>query len=418
MALNHFGSGDIPMTQSRYDAVVAAGRSMVHVPFALGAIGVFHSVPTAELPTSGSIHLTGCVLAKIMSAQITAWNDPEILALNPGMTATGTIKVVHRVEGSSSTAGFTEYLNGKCPASWTLGAGKTVPWPASTFSAQGSGGMSTYIKANSYAIGYIDAGHGHSEKLGEIALQNKDLQYLTTLQADIGKAGMAGLAAGVIPSDPSADFSAVNLYDQAGATTWPITLISYFYINKDLSSMDPQTAALLMYFVNFVLSTEGQDLAVANMFSRLPQELITYNTNTLASITLPTGYQAYTTEFASTTQAEVGAGTNVISGKRRSYAELERTANVATIAALQAEIAQIKNSSSSSVEVDAGRDQNTHDLAVVALGVGIAGAVVGLTSFILVLVKLPQIGKPVQREVSFPKSSTQTMGVEMKTDSV
>ena len=71
LALNHFGSGDIPMTNARYTAVTAAGRSMVHVPFAIGAIGVFHSVPTAELPTSGDIHLTACVLAKIMSAQIT-----------------------------------------------------------------------------------------------------------------------------------------------------------------------------------------------------------------------------------------------------------------------------------------------------------------------------------------------------------
>eukprot|EP00964_Phaeocystis_antarctica_P091057 scaffold58336_cov56-Phaeocystis_antarctica.AAC.1 len=30
-ALNHFGSGDIPMTKERYDAVAAAGRTMVHV---------------------------------------------------------------------------------------------------------------------------------------------------------------------------------------------------------------------------------------------------------------------------------------------------------------------------------------------------------------------------------------------------
>ena len=144
-ALNHFGSGDIPMKNDRYTAVTSAGRTMVHVPFALGAIGVFHSVPAAELPTSGSIHVTGCVLAKIMSAQITTWDHAEILALNPGMTATGTIKVVHRVKGSSSTAGFTAYLLQKCPTSWTLGTGSTITWPASTFEAQGSGGMSSFI---------------------------------------------------------------------------------------------------------------------------------------------------------------------------------------------------------------------------------------------------------------------------------
>jgi ABC-type phosphate transport system substrate-binding protein len=213
VALNDFGSGDIPMTNARYTAVTGAGRTMVHVPFALGAIGVFHSVPASELPTSGSIHLTGCVLAKIFSGLITSWGDAEItgLAENAGMTATGAIKVVHRVKGSSSTAGFTEYLQGKCPASWSLGSGSTIAWPSTTFEAQGSGGMSSYISSNAYAIGYIDAGHGHAANLGEIALQNRDGVYLTTTQADIGAAGTAGLAANVIPADPSSDFSSVNL---------------------------------------------------------------------------------------------------------------------------------------------------------------------------------------------------------------
>ena len=216
-ALNHFGSGDIPMTNGRYTAVTSAGRTMVHVPFALGAIGVFHSVPAAELPTSGSIHVTGCVLAKIMSAQITTWDHAEILALNPGMTATGTIKVVHRVKGSSSTAGFTAYLLQKCPTSWALGTDSTITWPASTFEAQGSGGMSSFIASNAYAIGYIDAGHGHAANLGEIALENKDGVYLTTTQADLGAVGEYAVANNVIPADPTSDFSGVNLCAAAAA---------------------------------------------------------------------------------------------------------------------------------------------------------------------------------------------------------
>jgi len=538
MALNHFGSGDIPMTNARYSSVVGAGRTMVHVPFALGAIGLFHSVPSSELPTSGSIHLTGCVLAKIMSTQITTWNDAEIVALNPGMTATGTIKVVHRVEGSSSTAGFTEYLSGKCPASWTLGSGSTITWPSSTFTAQGSGGMSSFIQANSYAIGYIDAGHGHAASLGEIALQNLDGVYLRTTEANIGAAGTAGLAAGVIPTDPTADFSAVNLYDQAGNTTWPITMISYFYMNKDLSSLDVNSAALLMYFVEFILSTVGQDMAVTNLFSRLPAELLTYNQQTLSTLMLPTGYTPYTTELASTTQVEVGAGAMVVSGKRRSYAEYERTANVAKIASLEATVsppppvvhsarveisaagsvadvteadkAEIASAiaasagvspssvsvtvvsasvriiaevitasadeassamaklqqdmstpeattamlSSASIEVitvpavttvatsepsqstpppspsveallqsDEERDNDTRDLAFVALGIGIAGCFMGFLAFAFVLCNKNNLGKPVQREVSFPKapsvsSTAEPHGVELKREVV
>ena len=93
----------------------------------------------------------------------------------------------------------------------------------------------------------------------------------------------------------SSDFSAVNLYNLPGATTWPITMISYFYIEKDLSGMDPETAALLMAFVKMVLSEEGQSLAEDNMFVKLPAGVLAYNEATLASITLPSGYAALST---------------------------------------------------------------------------------------------------------------------------
>ena len=168
---NNFGSGDIPMTASRYAELTTQGRKMVHVPFALGGIGVFHSVPGTT-----PIDLTGCLLARIFSRDITDWGHADIKAANPDMTYTGPIKVVHRVQGSSSTAGFTSYLGQKCPDSWDLGSGSTITWPEGTFEAQGSGGMASFIAdpENEGAIGYIDAGHGHNAGLSEIELQNKE----------------------------------------------------------------------------------------------------------------------------------------------------------------------------------------------------------------------------------------------------
>ena len=348
-ALNHFGAGDIPMTASRYADVVSHGRSMVHVPFAMGGIGVFHSVPTANLG-GAPLDLTGCLLARIFSRDITDWSHPDIRAINPSLTYSGPINVVHRVRGSSSTAGFTEYLAQKCPASWSLGSGSTITWPSDTFTAQGSGGMATFISSNVGAIGYIDAGHGHSAGLSEIALQNRDGVYLTTRTADIGAAGTLALAAGssVIPADPSSDFSAVNLYDLSGPTTWPITMISYFYLEKDLSSVDPETAGLLMYFVNFILSTEGQALAVNNLFVPLPEQLIAYNNFTLASITTPTGMPTFTSEDS--TMPQIGAGQYVISSKRRSFDEVTGTSNAEAITSLQSSVSSLAHA------------DHTHDL--------------------------------------------------------
>ena len=41
-------------SRGRYSSLTTAGRSMVHVPFCLGAIGVFHSVPAGEAPQEHS----------------------------------------------------------------------------------------------------------------------------------------------------------------------------------------------------------------------------------------------------------------------------------------------------------------------------------------------------------------------------
>ena len=46
------------------------------------------------------------------------------------------------------------------------------------------------------------------------------------MDTDIGAAGAVALADGILPADSSADWSAVNLYDLSGDTTWPITMFS------------------------------------------------------------------------------------------------------------------------------------------------------------------------------------------------
>merc|ERR1719353_1671922 len=195
---------------------------MVHIPFVMGAIAVFHSVPdtTADNP----IHLDACTLAKVFSRQIKTWDHADIKAINPGvMLPSAGIVVVHRVLGSSSTSGLTNYLKKSCPESWTLDAGSKITWPADTTDAQGSGNMAKTLATTDYAIGYLDAGHGHSEGFAEIALENFNKKYLTSDQAVIADAGTQALAPpSVIPADPSADWSTVDLYDLPGDDTWPI----------------------------------------------------------------------------------------------------------------------------------------------------------------------------------------------------
>eukprot|EP00421_Protoceratium_reticulatum_P065861 CAMPEP_0168415874 /NCGR_PEP_ID=MMETSP0228-20121227/30456_1 /TAXON_ID=133427 /ORGANISM="Protoceratium reticulatum, Strain CCCM 535 (=CCMP 1889)" /LENGTH=861 /DNA_ID=CAMNT_0008429695 /DNA_START=195 /DNA_END=2780 /DNA_ORIENTATION=+ len=338
---NHFGSGDIPMSAANFAKLT---RPMVHIPFVMGAIAIFHSVPSSG-NSSTDIHLTGCVLAKIFSRQITNWDHSDIMALNPQLSvpANTQIKVVRRVLGSSSTAGTTSYLQRNCPGSWSLGSGSTITWPAGTFEAQGSGNVADFIRANTYAIGYLDAGHGHAQGFSEIALRNSHGTYLTSRQADIGNAGTVALAATppVIPTDPSVDWSGVNLYDLAGNSTWPITMFSYFYVQNDLSAVSPATAGLLKAFIEFTLSAEGQAMLESFAFTGVPQQVLDYNNATVGGMTWPAGMPTFQFETAADTRGGVGAELHTLSGKRRSYGEYQRGSSAGKIAALEQQVAAL-----------------------------------------------------------------------------
>ena len=97
-------------------------------------------------------------MAEIFSGQIKNWNDKRIKALNGDNVPDGPIVVVHRMHGSSSTSGTTQYLRQvaidlNCPKKWpaTMNGGKSVSskvgtngvWFAdgSDVAAQGSSGV-------------------------------------------------------------------------------------------------------------------------------------------------------------------------------------------------------------------------------------------------------------------------------------
>lgn len=108
---NDFGSGDIPVPTEEYKALTDSGQEMLHLPFALGAISIFHSIPGVPQGTGG-LNLTSCLIAKIFQRQIVFWDHEEILDKNPNLEAklpraNYPIKLAHRVKGSSSTASVT-----------------------------------------------------------------------------------------------------------------------------------------------------------------------------------------------------------------------------------------------------------------------------------------------------------------------
>ena len=74
-----FGASDGPMNQDQLNAVQG---QVIHIPTVIGAV-----VLTWNLPELGNtqLKLDGPVIADIYLGKITKWNNPRIVAMNPGV---------------------------------------------------------------------------------------------------------------------------------------------------------------------------------------------------------------------------------------------------------------------------------------------------------------------------------------------
>lgn len=164
--------------------------------------------------------MTACLLAKILGAEITTWDHPEILDLNPNLSVQPDypIFVARRVLGSSSTYSVTHYLRAQCPDGWPESmTSSEVEWHPSTNPCDGSDLMTSCIKDNEGAIGYLDAAHGHEELLTEISLKNGDGLFVTS--KEVGVEGVqAAVDLSLVPTSADEDFSEVAFYNKVSVS--------------------------------------------------------------------------------------------------------------------------------------------------------------------------------------------------------
>jgi phosphate transport system substrate-binding protein len=107
--------------------------------WSLRTIGVIDASALQPAPESASpsslIWLHFVIVVK-------TWDDPEIKALNPGVSLPSTtITVIHRSDSSGTTSGFTGFLAAVDPEFKSkVGEGKDVQWPTGT-GAKGNAGV-------------------------------------------------------------------------------------------------------------------------------------------------------------------------------------------------------------------------------------------------------------------------------------
>ena len=167
-----FGATDAPI---KFEDLEADG--LVQFPAIIGGV-----VPVMNIEgvKPGQIKLDGITLADIFQGNITNWNDKRIAALNPGVKITaGDITVVHRADGSGTTAIFTDYL-AKVSESWksSVGAGAAVKWPAaSSVGGKGNEGVAANVSRVKNSIGYVEYAYAKKNKMIHAQMKNLSGNY-------------------------------------------------------------------------------------------------------------------------------------------------------------------------------------------------------------------------------------------------
>ena len=216
-----FGATDAPVAGDKLDK-----NGQVQFPAIIGG-----TVPIVNLDgfKPGELRITGPVLAEVFLGEIDKWNDPKLVALNPGKKLPDTlITIVHRADGSGTTFNWTDYLS-STSAKWAdkVGRGAAVKWPAaSSVGGKGNEGVAANVRRVKGSIGYVEYAYVKKNNLTFLQLQNKSGKYVSPDDLTFAAAA-AGADWFSVPG------MGVSIVDQKGDTVWPVSTASFIIMYKD-----------------------------------------------------------------------------------------------------------------------------------------------------------------------------------------
>ncbi len=217
----------------------------------------------------GQIKVTGDILAQIFMGTISKWNDKQIADLNPGIKLPeSNITVVHRADGSGTTAIFTDYLAKVNPA-WKkdVGAGAAVKWPAaSSVGGKGNEGVAANVSRIKNSIGYVEYAYAKKNKMTHLTLRNAAGQFVEP-DDETFAAAAAGTDWAKIPG------MGKFITNAQGAKSWPITGASFILMYKQPANK--AKSAEVIKFFDYAFK-EGKKMAADLDYVPMPDATTDY----------------------------------------------------------------------------------------------------------------------------------------------
>ncbi len=272
-----FAASDAPLQPN--EAAKAVG--VLTIPDSIGGITISYNIPGV----GKDLKLTGPVIARIFMGNITSWNDPAIVNLNPGVNLPDQkIITAHRADGSGTTYAFTDYLS-KVSPDWKnmVGQGKVVPWPVGT-GAQGNAGVASIVKTTPYACGYVELAYAYQNNFTYAVVQNADGNAFVEPTIDTVAADAAAAGSSLPPAD--GDWSKVSIVNEPGSNSYPISTFTYIMVYKDLGQVSGETQGRATEVVNFLnwITHDGQKYSTSLLYIPLPASVVKIDEQGLAEI--------------------------------------------------------------------------------------------------------------------------------------
>lgn len=218
-----------------------------------------------NLPGEGTLTLGTARAADILLGRITRWNDPALVAENPGLALPDApIVVVARSDASASSAALTGWLSTASRAfESTIGHTASPRFPVGA-SARGNEGVTAFLKATPGTLGYVELSYAKNARLRTALLENR----AGLLVAPDGE--------GVTHAIASAP-NAASLFLATDPRAYPLAAVSYFVLPLD---GDRRKHEVLRRFAWWAIH-EGQTVAEDLDYVRLPASLVARGEATL-----------------------------------------------------------------------------------------------------------------------------------------
>ncbi len=227
------------------------GGDIVEVPLYISPIAIVYKLEGVE-----NLNLRPATIAGIFAQKITNWNDPAIVADNPGATLPDLrITSVHRSDKSGTTENFAEYLKAVAPGVWTFKVSGDWPVPGGA-AAQGTSGLVGAVDAGNGTIGYADASQAGDLRIAGVGVGGDFVKPTAEAASTVLEASTRVEGRG----DHSFAYDLARDTTQSGA--YPIVLVSY---NLACGTyQNPTDGNLVKALFTYIASKEGQEAAAKN----------------------------------------------------------------------------------------------------------------------------------------------------------